>query len=172
MDAKALDFPDDTFDAVFTLSSIEHFGSEPQVARAAKEIGRVLKPGGVAMIVTECFAGRSPMNSKLLQTAIRWGTLNRKMRKATPLRRAIDVFTPEELRIWIVRPSGLRLVQPLDLELGPETYENPIRWFGEGRFASEFEYPHLLIQPEGSLGPLKAGGAPFTSVALPLGKPR
>jgi len=172
MDARALDFPDDTFDAVFTLSSIEHFGSERDVARAAREIGRVLKPGGVAFVVTECFVDRSPMNSKLLQTAIRWGTLNRKMRKATPLRRAVDVFTREELRIWIVRPSGLRLVQPLDLSLSPETRENVIRWYGEGRFESDAEVPHLLIQPQGSLGPLHAGGAPFTSVALPLGKPR
>jgi len=172
MDARALDFPDDTFDAVFTLSSIEHFGSERDVARAAREIGRVLKPGGVAFVVTECFVDRSPMNSKLLQTAIRWGTLNRKMRKATPLRRAVDVFTREELRIWIVRPSGLRLVQPLDLSLSPETRENVIRWYGEGRFESDAEVPHLLIQPQGSLGPVHAGGAPFTSVALPLGKPR
>ena len=30
MDARALDFPDSTFDAVFTLSSIEHFGSQPE----------------------------------------------------------------------------------------------------------------------------------------------
>jgi SAM-dependent methyltransferase len=172
MDARALDFPDDTFDAVFTLSSIEHFGSEPQVARAAREIGRVLKPGGVAMIVTECFVERSAMNSKLLQTAIRWGTLNRKMKKASPLRRAVDVFAPEELRIWIVRPSGLLLVQPLDLDLSPETHENTIRWYGEGRFESDAEVPHLLLQPQGSLGPLKAVGAPFTSVALALGKPR
>jgi SAM-dependent methyltransferase len=172
MDARALDFPDDTFDAVFTLSSIEHFGSEPQVAKAAREIGRVLKPGGVAFVVTECFVERSAMNSKLLQTAIRWGTLNRKMKKASPLRRAVDVFTPEELRIWIVRPSGLRLVQPLDLDLSPETYENVIRWYGEGRFDSDAEYPHLLLRPQGSLGPLKATGAPFTSVGLALGKPR
>jgi SAM-dependent methyltransferase len=172
MDARRLDFPDERFDAVFTLSSIEHFGTERDVARASREIGRVLKPGGVAFVVTECFVDRSPMNSKLLQTAIRWGTLNRKMKKASPLRRAVDVFTREELRIWIVRPSGLRLVQPLDLSLSPETRENVVRWYGAGRFESDAEYPHILLQPQGSLGPLKAGGAPFTSVALPLGKPR
>jgi SAM-dependent methyltransferase len=172
MDARALDFPDDTFDAVFSLSSIEHFGTQPDVGRAAREVGRVLKPGGVAFIVTECFVGRHPMNSKLVQTAIRWGTLNRKMRKASPVRRAVDVFTPEELRVWIVRPSGLRLVQPLDRKLSMETWDNVVRWYGEGRFETDVEYPHILVQPQGSLGPLKAAGAPFTSVALALGKPQ
>ena len=48
-----------------------------------------------------------------------------------------------------------------------------IRWRGEGRFepTTGAEYPHIVLRPEGSLGPLKAGGAPFTSVALALAKP-
>lgn len=173
MDARDLQFPDASFDVVFTLSSIEHFGTQRDVARAAREIGRVLRPGGVAFVVTECFVGRHPMNSKLLQTAIRGATLNRALRKASPLRRAVDVFTPEELRFWIVRPSGLRLVQPLVRDLSRETFDNVIRWRGEGRFASTTgaDYPHIVLRPEGSLGPLKSGGAPFTSVALALRKP-
>jgi SAM-dependent methyltransferase len=173
MDARALQFPDESFDAVFSLSSIEHFGTQRDVARAAREIGRVLRPGGVAFVVTECFVGRHPMNSKLLQTAIRAGTLNRALRKASPLRRAVDVFTPEEVRFWIVRRSGLSLVQPLVRGLSPETRDNVIRWRGEGRFepATGEDWPHILLRPEGSLGPLKASGAPFTSVALALRKP-
>jgi SAM-dependent methyltransferase len=173
MDARDLRFPDASFDAVFTLSSIEHFGNQRDVARAAREIGRVLRPGGVAFIVTECFVGRHPMNSKLLQTAIRAATLNRKLPKASPLRRGVDVFTPEEIRRWIVRSSGLELVQPLDRDLSPETFENVIRWRGDGRFESTTgaDYPHIVLRPEGSLGPLNMGGAPFTSVALALAKP-
>lgn len=172
-DARSLDFPDGAFDVVFSLSSIEHFGSLLDVARAAREIGRVLKPGGFAFIVTECFVGRSPMNSRLLQTAVRVATSGRKLPKASPLRRGIDVFTPEELRLWIVRPSGLRLVQPLDRSLSPESRTNAIRWHGDGRFepTSGNEFPHVLLQPQGALGPLNVGGAPFTSVALALWKP-
>ena len=173
MDARALGYPDASFDAVFTLSSIEHFGSAADVSQAAKEMGRVLRPGGYAFVVTECFVGRHPLNSKLLQSGIRAATLGRRCSKATPRRRAVDVFTPEELRSRIVRPSGLELVQPLDLTLSPETGENLIRWQGDGKFESSTgkDWPHVLLRPEGSLGPVKTGGAPFTSVALALRKP-
>jgi SAM-dependent methyltransferase len=53
MDARNLDLPDASVDAVFSCSSLEHFGSWDDIARAAREIGRVLKPGGVASITTE-----------------------------------------------------------------------------------------------------------------------
>ncbi|MGI8922144.1 MAG: class I SAM-dependent methyltransferase [Solirubrobacteraceae bacterium] len=46
MDARELDFADESFDVVFSVSSIEHFGSPRDVSRAAAEIGRVLRPGG------------------------------------------------------------------------------------------------------------------------------
>ena len=59
MDAKQLEFPDDSFDAVFTLSSIEHFGSWANIRQSAREMGRVLRPGGCAFVVTECLLGRS-----------------------------------------------------------------------------------------------------------------
>ncbi len=36
MDAKELEFPDDSFDAVFSLSSIEHFGSWADIRRSAR----------------------------------------------------------------------------------------------------------------------------------------
>lgn len=53
MPGDALDFPDATFDSVFCLSSIEHFGSRATQARALDEMARVLKPGGIACIITE-----------------------------------------------------------------------------------------------------------------------
>ena len=59
MDAKQLEFDEGSFDAVFSLSSIEHFGSWADIRRSAEEMGRVLRPGGVAFVVTECFLGRS-----------------------------------------------------------------------------------------------------------------
>ena len=172
MDARALEFPDQSFDAVFSLSSIEHFGSADDIARAAREIGRVLRPGGYAFIVTECFVDRHVLNSKLLQTGIRVATLGRRCPNATPRRRAIDVFTPRELESRIVRPTGLELVQPLDRTITRSTRENPILMFGDGRFeAAHAPWPHILLQPQGSAFFLRAQGAPFTSVALALHKP-
>ena len=46
-------FADGSLDAVFTLSSIEHFGSPADISRAAAEMARVLRPGGYAFVVTE-----------------------------------------------------------------------------------------------------------------------
>ena len=67
MDAKELEFEDGSFDAVFSLSSIEHFGSWADIRRSAEEIGRVLRPGGAAFVVTECFLGRSLLSPPVVQ---------------------------------------------------------------------------------------------------------
>ena len=55
MDGTKLEFPDNTFDIAFSFSSIEHFGGKNHAGALAslKEIERVLKPGGVAVITTE-----------------------------------------------------------------------------------------------------------------------
>ncbi len=53
MDALDLDFEDDSFDAIFSSSSIEHFGDFPDVRRSVEELFRVLRPGGVLALATE-----------------------------------------------------------------------------------------------------------------------
>jgi SAM-dependent methyltransferase len=164
MDARELAYPDDSFDVVFSLSSIEHFGSPGDVRRAAREMGRVLRPGGYAVVVTECFLNRHPMTSPLVHFAIRMATLGGRAGNATPRRRAIEAFTPRELQRRIVEPSRLELVQPLELRRpSPETRANPIRFVGHGELdESANSWPHVLIT---------AFGTEWTSVFLPLAKP-
>jgi SAM-dependent methyltransferase len=53
MDALDLRFESGTFDAVFSSSSLEHFGDGDDVARAVGEIHRVLRPGGILCLSTE-----------------------------------------------------------------------------------------------------------------------
>jgi SAM-dependent methyltransferase len=53
MDMRALDFPDATFDFVWSISAVEHLNSVEEVMTAFREIERVLKPGGCAFITTE-----------------------------------------------------------------------------------------------------------------------
>ena len=55
MDGTHLKFPPETFDIAFSFSSIEHFGGDNHsgALKGLKEIERVLKPGGIAVITTE-----------------------------------------------------------------------------------------------------------------------
>lgn len=172
MDARALQFPDESFDAVFTLSSIEHFGSSKDVSRAAAEIGRVLRPGGHAFIVTECFVTPTLLDSRLVQTVGRFASFGRVCAKATLRRRTIDVFTATEIERWIVAPSGLRLLQPVDRTVSEESWVNVIELRGNEVDASASRpFPHVLIRARTALGPLDVSSGVWTSVALPLQKP-
>lgn len=166
MDARALDFPDASFDVVFSLSSIEHFGSPAEIARSAREMGRVLRASGHALVATECFVRRHPLNAAPVDLAVRLASLGTRRRRATLRRRGVvdEVFTPRELRRRVVRPSGLRLLQPLDLSVSGESWANLTRLHPDGRLepASGGYWPHLLLQSDRSV---------FTSVCLPLQKP-
>ncbi len=53
MNALELAFPDESFDAVFSSSSIEHFGGFREIRQSIEEIYRVLRPGGIAALATE-----------------------------------------------------------------------------------------------------------------------
>ncbi len=164
MNALELEFPDESFDIVFSLSSIEHFGGPAEVKRAAREMSRVLRPGGHLVIVTECLISRHPLDWPPLQVAIRFATLERRCSNATLRKRVIDAFTPREIERCIVRATGLELVQPLDTHISPESFANLTRWVGTGELhpATGTQWPHILLQ---------AQGAPWTSAFLAMRKP-
>lgn len=164
MDALDLQFPDRSFDIVYSLSSIEHFGGPSETARAAREMARVLRPGGHAILTTECLLGRHVLDLPLVNYAIRRLSGGRRCATATPRRRATDAFTPRELQRDIVDPSGLQLVEPLCLSKpSPESFENVIRWNADGTLdpGVAASRPHIV---------LKAFGAPWTSVFVALRK--
>jgi SAM-dependent methyltransferase len=164
MDARRLDFPDESFDVVFSLSSFEHFGGRGDVTAAARELGRVLRPGGHAFIVTECFVQRHPLNAAPVDLGVKLLTFGRKRRRAGVRSRAVvvEVFTPRELERLIIAPSGLELMQPLDLSLPRASRVNVTRTDARGLRPESGDYwPHVLLKADRSL---------FTSVALPLRK--
>jgi SAM-dependent methyltransferase len=166
MDARELDFPDASFDVVFSLSSIEHFGGPRGAARAAAEIGRVLKRGGHAFVATDCFVRRHPLDTAPADFLKRVASAGRRCQAATPRRRASlgEVFTPGELERAIVRPSGLRLIQELDTTISAASWDNLTRLGSDASLepATGSYYPHVLLQAKRSV---------FTSVALALEKP-
>jgi SAM-dependent methyltransferase len=53
MDGRRLEYPDASFDGIFSCGSIEHFGTWDDIGRAGDELFRVLKPGGVLALSTE-----------------------------------------------------------------------------------------------------------------------
>lgn len=53
MDMTQIEFPDTSFDVVWSCCSIEHVNSFADLHQVYREIHRVLKPGGVAALTTE-----------------------------------------------------------------------------------------------------------------------
>jgi SAM-dependent methyltransferase len=86
MDGSRLAFRDESFEVVYSLSSIEHFGGVEGARRSVADMARVLKPGGILALATEwCVRGQA----------------------------AGEVFSPDQVRAIIDHPR-LRLVQPID----------------------------------------------------------
>jgi SAM-dependent methyltransferase len=97
----ALPFRSGVFDAVYSLSSIEHFGGHEQASVAVREMCRVLKPGGVACVATELVLVGGPHEA---------------------------YFTWDDLDSYVVRAAGLVPVEPLDTTMPPrEMLDDPVR---------------------------------------------
>lgn len=157
MDARRLQFPDNTFDGIFSSGSIEHFGELEEIAASAYEMGRVLRPGGIASISTIIkLAGPEGYG---------WPGFMVVMSKA-------------QLMHFIVEASGLELVDEFDTEVSEATMatsRNLTKVFldREAKFQQMeemartfdsvyWDMPHILLEHEGFL---------FDSVHLALRKP-
>jgi len=99
MNALDLKFEAGAFDFVFSLSSLEHFGTKADKFRSLREMNRVLRPGGVAALTTEL-------------------VLNR-------LSRRRDYFRLADL-LGLAREAGFVWDDPLDLSVEKEYAEPPL----------------------------------------------
>jgi SAM-dependent methyltransferase len=138
MDARDLRFPAGTFDAAFSSGSIEHVGGIEGAARSIAEMGRVVKPGGIVGITTECIVNGAPQHSEP----------------------GLELFTPATLAEIVQGLENLSLVEPLDTELTaataalrPPTLAASL----DADRAGREEWPHLLLEHEGRV---------FTSIAI------
>jgi SAM-dependent methyltransferase len=149
MDARVLNLPDDAFDGVYSSGSIEHFGALEYVANSAFEIGRVLKPGGVASIATEFKVAGPPDGDGWDPNVI--------------------LFSAAKLQRYIIEASGLDLVDEMDLSLSDSTLAvrrdlAPFLKAVRGPVSAVTKianYPNLILYHEGYL---------FCSVHLALKK--
>jgi SAM-dependent methyltransferase len=130
MDALDLRFEDSTFDAVYSLSAIEHFGAVEGAKRALGEMARVLKPGGIAALTTECIVNDARAYSAPGQ----------------------ELFTPNALRTLCSSHEDLVPVQELDFSLSDRTCALPpvplIKAIEDSN-RGHVDYPHILLELEG-----------------------
>jgi ubiquinone/menaquinone biosynthesis C-methylase UbiE len=103
MDGTNLEFPSNTFDVAFSFSSIEHFGGENHsgALKSLMEMKRVLKPGGIAVVVTEYIINGKDapdLTNQFYNTRTIYSNLIDKLKT-------------------------LQLVQPLDLKITPKTLD-------------------------------------------------
>ena len=122
MPGDALDFEDNTFDFVFCLSSIEHFGSRATQKRSLEEMKRVVKPRGVIAIATELILNDATHH---------------------------EYFTYAELEQMFLRAPGLQLVGgPLDLRIGESLVRYPVMLDSTKNPAVA---PHIVLYSHGVL---------------------
>jgi len=151
MNALDLRYEDNSFDFIYSSSSIEHFGSPGAIGQAAAEMGRVLRPGGILSLSTE----------------FRCRGTDEWPRKST------FVFDNRSLQELVVKPSGCRPIDSPDFSISQETLDHPTEFWKalldlklkrkkgtlQGRWSV---YPHIVIGHRA----LK-----WTSVHLALRKP-
>jgi FkbM family methyltransferase len=159
MDGRSLEFEDNTFDAIFSSGSIEHFGGFQFVANAAYEMGRVLKPGGILALSTEYLISGPPGGKG-------WdpGTL---------------LLSAEDTQKYIVEASGLEPVDEPDFTLSEATLASdqellPVVLGMQEYMKAQGEYPQVMqAHHRSALYPflvLSQEGYKFCSVHLTLKK--
>jgi SAM-dependent methyltransferase len=140
MDGTKLEFPSESFDIAFSFSSIEHFGggkNHSGALRSLKEIERVLKPGGLAVITTEYIIND----------------------KEHP-----EFFNKRTIYSDLIDKSErLKLVEPLDLRITTKTLDTVIDYSSVGvswnNINNDYKrtHPHIVLRIKNIL---------FTSIML------
>jgi ubiquinone/menaquinone biosynthesis C-methylase UbiE len=143
MDGRKLNYPDDFFDGLFSSSSIEHFGGWPDVEQAARDWGRVLKPGGIMTLTTE-----SPVPGNIGE-----GFDN------------VLILNAERVQRHIIAPSGCVLLEPICWDVSEVTQQTAqsLDKVAEAAKRGDPSAPHVVVTQHGHR---------FTSLSLVLRKPR
>jgi SAM-dependent methyltransferase len=143
MSGLQLDFPDESFDGIFSSSSLEHFGEWSDVRRSVEEMYRVLRPGGVAALSTEF---------RLRGRGMGWT--------------GVMMFSDPELRALLLDGIWWKPATPLDTTISEDTVASALSFSSAATDLHKgsrgwSRYPHVVLTD----GPFT-----FTSVHLALVK--
>lgn len=105
-DATHINFPDNYFDRITCISTIEHIHDDTAVA---KELARILRPGGILAMTTTYGYKYSQDNTLTDDDAANYVDANR-------------IYTKEALFKRIVDPAGLRFIGNHRLDLDPRSW--------------------------------------------------
>lgn len=127
MNAMELRFPSENFDVAFSFSSIEHFGGKNHsgALSSLREMERVLKPGGIAIVATEYIINNKKHNEFFNEITIYSDLINNLER--------------------------LKLVEPLELRITNDTLRTMMEYFTAVEWqhkSNEFKknHPHILLK--------------------------
>jgi SAM-dependent methyltransferase len=97
MNALQLDFPAGLFDFAFCLSSIEHFGGVRNASLAIREMARVVRPGGLVFVTTDCSLNGNVTN---------------------------EVFSRKEIERLLAENTNLSLLAPFTWDVSQESLQH------------------------------------------------
>lgn len=139
MDGRKLEFQDDTFDFIWSCSSIEHFGGHEEAAKSMREMERVLKPGGVLALATEFVIDQDLIPN---------------LKSKHP-----EFFNMEDLYKYLIASHNLKLVQNIDFSMDEYYIINHIKLPDESQspHANNIRKPHIVLRQDDVL---------FTSIFL------
>lgn len=103
MDGRRLAFADGSFDVAYSLSSVEHFGGVENAWATLREMGRVLRPGGIVVLATEYVLDGPPHE---------------------------ETFLPDDFQRLIDQPD-LELVEPIDTGVFNRYSFRPVDLYGD-----------------------------------------
>jgi SAM-dependent methyltransferase len=121
MDACKLNLADNSFDVVFSFSSIEHFGGHEAAAQSLREMRRVVRPGGAIVIATELVLN---------------GFAH------------AEFFSPDDIYHKLIEPSGLRLIEDVDFSISAETLSCLVNLDRDDQLTVK---PHIICYQGGML---------------------